>query len=102
MGTPIHRVTWGTRVTLAALCSAAFLASCNNDNLHNRGVIAAGPRFQLVAEAKDNPTRLLFDSATGDLWQLAEEAANGSRWVRMTSGPTDVKALTPRQALGGR
>jgi hypothetical protein len=90
------------RFALGALCSASLLASCNNDNFANRGVITAGARFQLVAEAKDNPVRLLFDSATGDLWELATEPASGSRWVRLTSGPTDVKALTPRQALGGR
>jgi hypothetical protein len=90
------------RFALVALCGALLLASCNNDNFANRGVITAGARFQLVAEGKHNPEHLLFDSATGDLWQLATEPASGSRWVRMTSGPTDVKALTPRQALGGR
>jgi hypothetical protein len=90
------------RFALGAVCGTLLFASCNNDNFSNRGVVSAGARFQLVAEGKDTPEHLLFDSATGDLWQLATEPASGSRWVRLTSGPTDVKALTPQQALGGR
>lgn len=90
------------RFALGAVCSALLFASCNNDNFSNRGVVSAGARFRFVAAGKATPEALLFDSATGDVWQLATEPASGARWVHMTSGPTDAKALTPRQALGGR
>jgi hypothetical protein len=73
---------------------------CNNANFANRGVITAGPRFQLVVEEDPTPARLLLDSATGDLWQLHSESSAGAQWVRVAEGPGDARVLTPREALG--
>jgi len=96
MGKSIHRFA------LAAIAGTALIAACNNDNLVNRGVIAAGARFQLIAEQQPGPARLLLDSATGDLWRLENEAATGARWVRVASGPEDAKVLKPEEMLGMR
>jgi hypothetical protein len=90
------------RVVLAAIAGTALLAACNNDSLVNRGVIAAGARFQLIAEQQPGPARLLLDSATGDLWRLENEAASDARWVRIASGPADAKVLKPEEMLGMR
>ncbi len=84
-------------VLLAGGCS---LVGCNNDNYENRGVITAGARFQLVVEEDPTPARLLLDSATGDLWQLHSESTGGAEWVRVASGPTDARVLTPQEVFG--
>lgn len=91
------------RLALASLISAVLTmgsnGGCNNDNFSNRGVISAGARFQLVVEEDPTPTRLLLDSATGDLWQLSAEAA-AARWIRVASGPNDARVLSPQESLG--
>ena len=88
-------------LALAGALSTLVLTACNNDNVHNAGVIATAPRFQLVAEKEPSATRLLFDSATGDLWELRAETAGDFHWVRTASGPADARVLTPEQALFG-
>ncbi len=82
---------------LAGCCRAG---GCNNDNFANRGVITAGARFQLVIEKDPAPARLLLDSVTGDLWQLRSEPSGEAQWVRVASGPTDARVLSPQEALG--
>ncbi len=90
------------RFILGALFSAMLVAGCNNDNFANNGVLAAGGRFRVIVARPPNPAHLLLDSATGDLWELHTEPAGGSQWVRMASGPTDVRVLTPQEFLGVR
>ena len=89
------------RLILGGFVSAVLLTACNNDNFSNRGAITAATRFQLVVTEQPNPARLLFDSATGDLWELRTEAASGAQWVRLASGPADIRSLTPGEILGG-
>lgn len=84
---------------LAGCCRAG---GCNNDNFANRGVITAGARFQLVIEEDPAPARLLLDSVTGDLWELRSEPSAGTQWVRVASGPTDARILSPQEVLGMR
>ncbi len=88
-------------LALGGVLSALVLAACNNDNVHNAGVITTAARFQLVADEKPNAVRLLFDSATGDLWELQGETDGGFQWVRTANGPADAKVLTLREVLGG-
>ena len=89
-----HRI-W--RLALGA-SAMLFVSACNNDNFINRGELTAASRFQLTID-QDN-ARLLFDSATGDLWQLQPESTNGSQWVRVASGPATARVLTTREVLG--
>ncbi|HVN85215.1 MAG TPA: hypothetical protein VMW17_10250 [Candidatus Binatia bacterium] len=77
-----------------------LILGCNNDNLTNHGEILVASRFKFVTDQNDH-SRLLFDSATGDVWRLQAEAADNSQWVRMASGPSDVRVLTTREALLG-
>ena len=93
------------QAALGGLLSALFVAGCggcNNDNIHNSGVIHAAARFKLVIDTEPNRARLLLDTATGDLWQLEAQPTGGSQWVRVASAPADARALTPREILGGR
>ena len=87
---------------IAAAAIGLLIAACNNDNFSNRGTITAGARFQLVVESRDTPNRLLFDLATGDLWELQPEASTAAKWVRIASGPPDARKLTPQEILGVR
>jgi len=83
-----------------ALAGLLLVAGCNNDNVVNHGEIRAGSRLRLVIDQHDS-ARLLFDSATGDMWQLQPASAGGSAWVRVASGPTDMRRLTASEALLG-
>ena len=88
-------------LAVATLSSCLFVTACNDDNFVNRGVITAAARFQMLGEQKEDPARLLFDSATGDLWRLQAESG-GAQWVRVASGPADARVLTPQEVLGVR
>lgn len=106
LGEEILSSTLG-RLALGSVVSVVHVGycgadGCNNDNFANRGVITAGPRFQLVIEEGSTPSRLLLDSTTGDLWQLRNTAAGEPQWVRVTRGPADARVLTPQEALGMR
>ena len=93
-----HRLVFGTFASV--LLTGGCARGCNNDNFANRGVIAAGARFQLVVEEDPTPARLLLDSATGDLWQLRSESTGSPQWVRVATGPADARVLTPQEVLG--
>jgi hypothetical protein len=85
---------------IAGAVTAFIVSACNNDNFANRGVIAAGARFQLMVEEPPSAARLLLDSATGDLWQLKSESSASSRWIRVASGPADARVLKAQEILG--
>ena len=86
-------------LVFAGCCGAG---GCNNDNFANHGTITPGARFQLVIEKDPTPARLLLDSVTGDLWELRSEPSAGTQWVRVASGPTDARVLSPQEVLGMR
>ena len=91
------RVRW---ILLLLLAVVMGVGGCFNDGFTNSGSIGGGGRFALVIEpgrTSVDGTHFLLDTATGDLWRLASD---GTSWVRLSEGPTDVTELTVPHLIG--
>jgi hypothetical protein len=88
-------------LTVSLLVSTLALSACWNGS-YNADTITSGGRFHLTIEPSRTDidgTHFLVDSATGDLWHLANRGGHVD-WVRVADAPEDAADLTPEPATG--